>query len=156
MLTPEEWNIICHDLVETGFFEPAGRSKTLKAMRKVMEKMTADELLSLRKKVSVIFAPAPGVDGEVYPLKELPASASGQQVLVYLSPKIELYNQKRIESIVAHEFAHALLHAPNALDKWWIEQESDQKVQSWGFKAVYPKPQHSDNRGKEVEKKLPE
>ena len=109
-----------------------------------MEKMPADELECLKDKVSIIFAPAPGMDGQVFPLKGSlnPTSQQEknkkQQALVYLSPEIERLSQKRIESIVAHEFAHALLHAPAALEGWFIEQEADQKVRSWGFKVAYP------------------
>ena len=154
MLTPEEWRTISHNLVETGFFEPAGRPKTLKAIRRVIEKMPADELESLKNKVLIIFAPAPGMDGQVLPLKGKSASISEQEesqqqrVLVYLSPEIERYSQRRIESIVAHEFAHALLHAPSALEGWFIEPEADQKVQSWGFKAAYPEDQYPADQGK--------
>ena len=133
-----------HDLVETGFFASAGRPKTLKAIQRVMEKMTADELKSLKDKVSIIFAPAPGIVGQVFLCQRSSAATSEQaenqqqQVLVYLSPRIERLSQRRIESIVAHEFAHALLHAPSALEGWFIEQQADQKVQSWGFKVAYP------------------
>jgi hypothetical protein len=140
----EDWRAICHNLVETGFFDSAGRPKTLKAIRQVMEKMPADELECLKDRVSIIFAPAPGMDGQVFPLKG-PLNPTGRQekdrerpVLVYLSPEIERLSQERIESIVAHEFAHALLHAPAALEGWFIEQEADRKVKSWGFKIAYP------------------
>jgi hypothetical protein len=144
MPTQEDLRAICHNLVETGFFDSAGRPKTLKAIRQVMEKMPADELECLKDRVSIIFAPAPGMDGQVFPLKE-PLTPTGRQeknrerpVLVYLSPEIERLSQRRIESIVAHEFAHALLHAPAALEGWFIEQEADSKVKSWGFKVAYP------------------
>lgn len=109
-----------------------------------MEKMPADELECLKDKVSIIFAPAPGMDGQVFPLEKSLTSTSQQekneqrQALVYLSPEIERLSQRRIESIVAHEFAHALLHAPAALEGWFIEQEADQKARSWGFKVAYP------------------
>jgi hypothetical protein len=132
-----------HDLVETGFFASAGRPKTLKAIQRVMEKMTADELKSLKDKVSIVFAPASGIVGQVF-LCQRSSATSGQaenqqqRVLVYLSPRIERLSQRRIESIVAHEFAHALLHAPSGLEGWFIEQQADQKVQSWGFKVAYP------------------
>ena len=144
MPTQEDWKAICHNLVETGFFDSAGRPKTLKAIRRVMEKIPADELECLKDKVSIIFAPAPGMDGQVFPLEKSLTSTSQQekneqrQALVYLSPEIERLSQRRIESIVAHEFAHALLHAPAALEGWFIEQEADQKVRSWGFKVAYP------------------
>lgn len=133
-----------HNLVETGFFASAGRPKTLKAIQRVKEKMTADELKSLKDKVSIILAPAPGIVGQVFLCKR-PSTATSEQaenqqqrVLVYLSPRIERFSQMRIESIVAHEFAHALLHAPSALEGWFIEQQADQKVRSWGFKVAYP------------------
>ncbi|UCC90974.1 MAG: hypothetical protein JSW24_02140 [Dehalococcoidia bacterium] len=133
-----------HNLVETGFFASAGRPKTLKAIQRVMEKMTADELKSLKDKVSIILAPAPGIVGQVF-LCQGSSAATGEQaenqqqlVLVYLSPRIERFSQMRIESIVAHEFAHALLHAPDALEGGFIEQQADQKVRSWGFKVAYP------------------
>jgi len=131
-----------HNLVETGFFASAGRPKTLKAIQRVKGKMSADELKSLKDKVSIIFAPAPGIVGQVFPCRGSTATsgqAGNQQlILVYLSPRIEHLSQKRIESIVAHEFAHALLHAPGALEGWFIEQQADQKVRSWGFKVAYP------------------
>ena len=132
-----------HYLVETGFFASAGRPKTLKAIQRVLEKMPADELQSLKDKVSIILAPAPGIVGQVFPCQGSSASTgeqaeNQQRVLVYLSPAIERFSQRRIESIVAHEFAHALLHAPSALEGWFIEQQADKKVQSWGFKVAYP------------------
>jgi len=94
--------------------------------------------------VSIIFAPASGMSGQVLSLKRSSAIGSGpgkkrqQRVLVYLSPEIERLSQGRVESIVAHEFAHALLHAPSTLEGWFIEPEADQKVRSWGFKMAYP------------------
>lgn len=106
--------------------------------------MPADELECLKEKVSIIFAPAPGMDGQVFPLEEpltssrQPEKAKKRHVLVYLSPEIERLSQRRIESIVAHEFAHTLLHAPAALEGWFIEQEADRKVKSWGFRVAYP------------------
>ena len=154
VLTQEEWRTICHSLVETGFFEPAGRPKTLKAIRRVIEKMSVDEVESLKNRVLTIFTPALGMDGQVLSLKARSASTGEQEesqqqwVLIYLSPEIERYSQRRIESIVAHEFAHALLHAPSALEGWFIEPEADQKVQSWGFKAAYPETRYFANREK--------
>jgi len=142
LLTPKEMGENSRNFVETGFFASAGRPKTLKAIQRVMEKIPADELKSLKDKVSIILAPAPGIVGQVFSCQGS-ASTSGQagnqqRVLVYLSPAIERFSQRRIESVVAHEFAHALLHAPSALEGWFIEQQADKKVQSWGFKVVYP------------------
>lgn len=145
MLSEEEWGTICRQLVEAGFFDPAGRPRTLKAIRRVMEKMSPAELASLKDKVSVIFAPAPGMNGQVIPLgKPAAGGESDRRVLVYLSPEIERLNRGQVESVVAHEFAHALLHAPSTLEGWFIEQEADQKVRAWGFKVVYPPIPHPD------------
>ena len=139
MLSEEEWETICRQMVETGFFDPAGRPRTLKAIRRVMEEMSPAELASLKDKVSVIFAPAPGMNGQVLPLgKSSAGEPVKRRVLVYLSPEIERLGQRQVESVVAHEFAHALLHAPSTLEGWFIEQEADQKVRAWGFKVVYP------------------
>jgi hypothetical protein len=144
VLTEDKWRAICRGLIETGFFDAAGRPKTLKAIRGVMERLPASELESLREKVAIIFAPAPGMNGQVFPLRCPPFSLgepeeNRQRVVVFLSPEIERLSQEKIEATVAHEFAHALLHAPDSLEGWFIEPEADQKVRSWGFKGTYPK-----------------
>ena len=153
MLTEDEWGAICRGLIETGFFDSAGRPKTLEAIRRVMEKMPAGELESLREKLAIIFAPAPGMSGQVFPVRNPSVLFSEpgdcqRRVVVYLSPEIERHSLKRIETIVAHEFAHALLHAPSTLEGWFIEPEADQKVRSWGFKVAYPKVRYPDNKEK--------
>jgi hypothetical protein len=154
VLTEDKWRAICRRLVETGFFDAAGRPKTLRAIRRVMERMPAGELESLREKVAIIFAPAPGMDGQVFPLRSpsvLPdgPEASHRRVVVYLSPEIERLSLKKVEVIVAHEFAHALLHAPDSLEGWFIEPEADQKVRSWGFKVTYPEVRYPDSKERE-------
>ncbi len=117
--------------------------------------MPAGELDSLRKKIAIIFAPASGMDGQVFSLRS-PSFLLGkpggrqQRVVVYLSPEIERLSLEKIEAIVAHEFAHTLLHAPDSLEGWFIEPEADQKVMSWGFKVTYPKiryPRSGENGG---------
>ena len=153
MLTEDKWQTICRGLIETGFFDAAGRPKTLKAIRRVMEKMPAGELESLREKMAIIFAPASGMNGQVFPLRGPSVLLDGpeesqQRVVVYLSPEIEKLSLKKVEAIVAHEFAHALLHAPDSLEGWFIEPEADQKVRSWGFKVTYPKVLYPDSKEK--------
>jgi hypothetical protein len=154
VLTEDKWRAICRRLVETGFFDAAGRPKTLRAIRRVMERMPAGELESLREKVAIIFAPAPGMDGQVFPLRGPSVllggpEASQRRVVVYLSPEIERLSLKKVEAIVAHEFAHALLHAPDSLEGWFIEPEADQKVRSWGFKVTYPEVRYPDSKERE-------
>lgn len=142
MLSEEKWQAISRSIIETGFFDAKGRPETLQAIRRVMERMSPDELALLETKVSIIFAPAPGMEGQVFPLKESSKSVGAEEerrrVLVYLAAEIERLSQKRIESVMAHEFAHALLHAPGLLEGWFIEPEADQKVRSWGFRVAYP------------------
>jgi hypothetical protein len=153
VLTEDKWRAICRGLIETGFFDAVGRPKTLKAIRRVMERMPAGELDSLREKMAIIFAPASGMNGQVFPLRSPSVLIDGpeesqQRVVVYLSPEVERLSLKKIEAIVAHEFAHALLHAPDSLEGWFIEPEADQKVRSWGFKITYPKVRYHDSKEK--------
>jgi hypothetical protein len=149
----DKWRTICRGLIETGFFDSAGRPKTLRAIRQVMERMPAGELYSLREKIAIIFAPASGMNGQVFPLRSPSVLLGGsegsqQRVVVYLSPEIERLSLGKIEAIVAHEFAHALLHAPDSLEGWFIEPEADQKVRSWGFKVTYPKVRYPRSKEK--------
>ncbi len=103
-MTEEEQESIRYDLVETGYFDFEARQKTLKAVRRVVARMPPDELQTLQERVSIIFAPAVGKHGEVYPAPErwiqlnnhrdLPAGMEyspplEHPVMVYLSPEIE-------------------------------------------------------------------
>lgn len=133
------WEEIRYDLVETGYFDFESRPKTLRAVQQVVKRMTDDERQVLLETVSIVFAPAPGKHGEVFPYHgSPPVSASGRKVMVYLSPEIECRSQTYVNSVVAHEFAHVLLHS-----NWdepapaTIEQGADEKVQEWGFKPAY-------------------
>lgn len=140
MLTDKEWEGIRYSLVETGFFDLEARPKTLKAVRRVLERMSHDEIETLEEKVCIIFAPAPSKHGEVFPFvlhASPPNVAEGDTVMVYLSPEIEKRSQKYVESVVAHEFAHVLLHPFDDTHPPSIEREADEKVQEWGFKPAY-------------------
>lgn len=57
--------------------------------------------------------------------------------MVYLSPEIECRSQGYVQSVVAHEFAHVLLHTSDAPLPPSIEQEVDERVLLWGFKPAY-------------------
>lgn len=58
--------------------------------------------------------------------------------MVYLSLGLEQISQRQVESVVAHDFTHAVIHAPNALEGWFIEQEANQKIRPWGLDMIYP------------------
>lgn len=148
MLTDREWEEIRYSLIEGGWFDFEVRPKTLKAIRRVVEQMSLDERGTLQERISVIFGPAPGKHGEVYPFELTQASEhqklpSGMeyspvpQCMVYLSPEIEVRSQKYVDSVVAHEFAHVLLHPFGGPALPSIEREADEKVRLWGFKPAY-------------------
>lgn len=133
-LSDKEWEGIRYNLVETGFFDFEARPKTLKAVRRVIEHMSDDEIETLQEGTTIIFAPAPGKYGEVYPFL---ATGQGQgTVMVYLSPQLEPRSQQYVESVVAHEFAHILLH-PLDQHHPQAEHEADEKAQAWGFRPAY-------------------
>lgn len=147
-MTEQEWEKIRYNLVEGGWFDFEARPKSLKGVRRVVEWMSLDELNTLQERISTIFAPAPGKHGEIYPfvptqaneLQELPPGMEYSPVptvMVYLSPEIESRSQHYVDSVIAHEFAHVLLHPIGGPTYASIEWEADKKVQEWGFKPVY-------------------
>ena len=149
MLTDSEWEDIRYDLVETGFFDYEARLKTLKGVRRVLDNMSPFEIETLRERISITFAPAPGMHGEIYPFADPPRTDSPQKtVMVYLSPEIERHNQTYVDSLVAHEFAHVLLHRFDSPSPPSIEREADSKVKHWGFKPAYRAEGYPESREK--------
>ena len=139
MLTDKEWEEIRYSLVEGGWFDFEVRPKTLNAIRRVVERMSSDELDTLQERTSIIFAPAVGKHGEVYPFAPVPLVNGVQThtVMVYLSPEVERRSQEYVQSVVAHEFAHVLLHPFDGSASPSIERQADEKVREWGFKPAY-------------------
>lgn len=138
MLTDSEWEEVRYDLVETGFFDFEARLKTLKGVRRVLDNMSKGEIETLCERISIVFAPAPGKHGEVYPFGYQSRTDSPQNtVMVYLSPEIEHRSQTHVDSVVAHEFAHVLLHTFDSPAPPSIEREADMKIKHWGFKPAY-------------------
>ncbi len=141
------WDSTSYALVETGWFDFESRPKTFKALRVVTERLSDDELEELLAKIGIVFAPAPGKHGEVYPFVRTFAAGSHvevemEEVLVYLSPEIERRSQAYVTSVVAHEFAHVLLHPqhPHAdlpSGDRNAEREADAKIVDWGFAPAY-------------------
>lgn len=102
----ERWEGFLYSFVETGWFDHEDRPKTMTAMREVFEKIPSeiwDEMPNL-----LLFAPAPGIRGQVYP------QLNGDGIptaLVYLSPELESEDseQAEVNFTVAHELAHVFL-----------------------------------------------
>lgn len=151
-VTSNRWQNARYDLVETGWFDLENRPKSLRAVEKIVGRISDEELETLTEKVTIVFAPSPYIDGEVLPLfasaatpktvPELPAGVSWDNAedrktcFVYLAPHLERKSQPYVDSVVAHEFAHVLLHpfqGPSA----GIEAEADAKIQRWGFEPAY-------------------
>ncbi len=131
------WEEVHYQLFGAGFIDYEERPKTAEAIRRVVEKMTGEELEALLAKVSIIFAPDPVKHGEVMPF--LGSAGEEKLVIVYLSPAIERRAQRYVNSVVAHEFAHVLLHmsyvhTPRSRS---VEREADGKVLEWGFDPGY-------------------
>lgn len=139
MLTDKEWEVIHYSLVESGYFDFEARPKTLNAIRRVVERMSSDELDTLQDRTSIIFAPAVGKHAEVYPFVPIPLVNDVQThtVMVYLSPEVERRSQEYVQLVVAHEFAHVLLHPFDGSASPSIERQADEKVREWGFKPAY-------------------
>jgi len=77
---------------------------------------------------------APAMHGEVLPFSPAQGPLSIRaRVMVYLSPEVEGFEQERVNSSVAHEFAHVLLHPPTSSADPSIEREADAKITEWGF-----------------------
>jgi len=53
-MTEEEWESIRYDLVETGYFDFEARQKTLKAVRRVVERITPNHLTKMRNLVNEV------------------------------------------------------------------------------------------------------
>lgn len=139
MLRDKEWEEIRYSLVEGGYFDFEVRPKTLNAIRRVVERMSIDELDTLQERTSIIFAPAVGKHGEVYPFAPVHL-VNGEQthtVMVYLSPEVERRSKEYVQSVVAHEFAHVLLHPFDSSASPSIERQADEKIREWRFKPAY-------------------
>ena len=104
------WEELRYQLIEGGWFDWENRPKTERAVRLVTEHMSKADLDLLLDRVHIIFAPGPGTRGTVIPFGDAWTPLAGYTTVVYLAPFIERYSQRRVNSIVAHEFAHVLLH----------------------------------------------
>jgi hypothetical protein len=97
---PLTWDEFFYMYVETGWFDFEERPKTIKAMRRVCERVPDDVLRDLPS--TTIFAPSPWKRGQVLPFG---GSFEENSAFIYLSPALESERQAQVDFTVAHEFA---------------------------------------------------
>lgn len=141
------WEEFLYAYVETGWFDYEDRPKTMKAMRRVWERIPADTLQDLPS--VTVFAPSPCKRGEVLPFG---GRFEQNAAFVYLSPTLESEPQVQVDFTVAHEFAHVVLghhfhsHPDICLSadqsakithnfEVPAEIKADALTESWGFKV---------------------
>jgi hypothetical protein len=135
------WDEVSYSLIEGGWFDWEDRPKTLKAFKKVIEKISDDEVGTLMERISIVFAPA-AIDGCIMPFGNLLSSDSSEEsasILVYLPHRLERRRQPYVDSVVAHELAHVLLHPFHSGPGSNVDQEreADAKIGEWGFAPAY-------------------
>jgi len=99
------WEEFLYTYVETGWFDFEDRPKSMKAMRRVWERLPADVLRDLPS--TTIFAPSPWKFGEALP--SFGSSPNDDSAFIYLSPALEAQRQAQVDFTVAHELAHVVL-----------------------------------------------
>src|SRR6266566_3134480 len=103
--TKVPWEEFRYNHIETGWFGD-DRPKTLAAMKQLWSAMPQSDIDRLPE-LLLVFAPTPYIDGEGMPFADSGIEREG--IFIYLSPGLEKKSQNRVNSIVAHEFAHAVL-----------------------------------------------
>ena len=143
------WEEVRYDLVEGGWFAWEVRPKTCRAVENVVGRLSDEELELLLERISVVFAPEPGLYGTVMPFSNIPTGDHDtglRSLLVYLPGRLERRSQRYVDSTVAHEFAHVLLHpfhfGPNTT--LTQEREADDRIKKWGFEQVYQDEDYPD------------
>jgi hypothetical protein len=143
----------CYSFVGWPWFAEEERPKTFAAMQTFWKKTPARDLDRIPP--TIVFAPTPYVRGHVqwlfYPAA---APVDSHRAFIYLAPSLERQQQSRVNSTVAHEFAHAILGhgtwdstqteaAQAALMKIRRQADLPDEVQAdaliakWGFRKAY-------------------
>ncbi len=136
------WEEFRYSYVESSWFD-SDRAKTLKAMRRLWERIRPGDLDHLP---SVLVVCAFSVDklGEVVPYAPIHPKQRG--AFLYLSPHLEGKSQPFVNRTVAHEFAHTILHPERGTiepdSDHDIEQEADDLIKTWGYQGAYSKREH--------------
>lgn len=128
------WEAVRYELLETGWFEWEDRPKTVRAIQRVMERMSDDEVDVLCARVQFIIARHPKTLGENMVI--FARDETEERVIVYFPGSVERRSQRVVNYVVAHEFAHALLlhaHRVMELDQETRERQADEKAEAWGF-----------------------
>lgn len=152
----EDWGVFCDRFIDATWFD-LGRNKTLVAMRKIWERVPQHDLEKLPSFL-IVFAPFTGNLGEVFPLALFDRNEAPRGVLIYLSPGLEKKRQEEVDSVVAHEFSHAVLgcyrsdYTSSSICPQGVElknpgdrpseRDADALARRWGFK-----PAHKSNQG---------
>lgn len=142
----KSWEIFRYMFIETGWFD-FDRTKTLKAMKRLWERVPQEDLDRLSP--VTVFAPSADILGELYPFST-PEGPEREGQFIYLSPLLEKKSQSEVDSTVAHEFAHAILgpqlpatasvkpsESPRRHADLPKEIAADKLVAKWGFKTAY-------------------
>jgi len=135
------WKQFWHSYIENGLCDP-DRCKTMKAMRELSERIPEDELERIPP-FTAVFAPSAETLGLVNGWFH-PAGQERSGVMIYLSPRLEKMPQSRVDSIVAHEFAHSILRhqdgesfpldkAPKYSRDLPSEIAADKLIEQWGY-----------------------
>lgn len=143
----ESWEEFRYSHIETGWFDD-NRSKTLKAMRRLWERVPQDDLDKLPAD-TLVFAPSPSKNGELLPWYT-PPGVERNGVFIYLAPQLEKLSQGAVDSVVAQEFAHAILdhnspdlpglppdQVPAHVKDWPHEKQADALIVQWGYQPAY-------------------
>lgn len=139
----KRWSQFYCSYVESGLCEP-DRRKTMKAMQRFSDKIppTSVDRIPL---FTAVFAPSATTLGLASSWFH-PAGPERTGFMIYLSPRLEGMSQSRVDSVVAHEFAHAILRhesdslppgkAPRHSEDLPSEKAADELVTQWGFRPA--------------------
>lgn len=130
----KRWRRFWHSHIENGLLDN-DRAKTKKALWQFSGRMPEIDFDRIPTHATV-FAPSADTLGLVEPERK--------GVTIYLSPLLEKMPQSRVGSVVAHEFAHAILghdegesfapdKAPRDCRELPSEMAADSLIQKWGY-----------------------
>jgi hypothetical protein len=137
------WQGFYISFIEAGLCDP-DRKKTLKALQTLSEKILQKDLKRIPP-FTTVFAPSPNTLGLADPWFH-PGGPERTGCRIYLSPRLERMSQARVNSVVAHEFAHVILghdgdsfpagKVPKKYKDLPAEKAADALIESWGYRAA--------------------
>ena len=136
----QRWHRLHIACIEAGLCDP-DRRKTLKALRKFADSIPGKDFDRIPS-FTTIFAPSADTLGLVDDWFH-PRGPESSGVRIYLSPRLESLSQSKVDSVVAHEFAHAILRhegesfpmgkAPKQYQDLPQEIAADKLIEKWGY-----------------------